>query len=102
MVIIFRAIAPPFDEFTTQQSFSDMQLTSIANNFRSQSKSHVEQDVNNQLLLMYYGLNNDTLSTYSSFLNTESGRWLNSTTSKSIQTAYQSAADRFLKSVRNK
>ncbi len=100
-VIIFRAIVSAFDEFNTQQSFSEMQLNGIVNNFRSQLQSQVEQEVNDRFLLMYYEIENDNLSAYSSFYNTESGRWLNSTISKSIHAAYQSAADRFLKSVRN-
>jgi len=101
-VTIFRAIVSAFDEFNTQQSFSEMQLNGIVNNFRTQLESQVEQEVSDQLLLMFYGLDNNTLSTYRSFFNTESGRWLDRTTSKSIQSAYQTAADRFLKSVRKK
>ena len=100
-VIIFRAIVSAFDEFNVQQSFSEMQLNGIVSNFRNQLQLQVEQEVTNQLMLIYYDVETESLGTYASFYDTESGRWLNKTTTQAMHSAYQSAADRFLDSVRN-
>ncbi|WP_138429089.1 hypothetical protein [Fodinibius saliphilus] len=99
--ILFRALVKAFNELNQQRSFSDAQLEGIVTNYQSQIKANMEQEVQTQLLLTYYEIDDHNLRTFASFYDTESGSWLNATKSASIYYAYQKAADRFLESVRS-
>lgn len=99
--IIFRALVSAFSVLSDQQSFTEEQIDGFADNYRSQIKTEIDQEITEQLLIMYHEIDNDTLRNYAAFYETETGKWLSDTTSESIISAYQSASERFLDSIRN-
>jgi len=98
-LILFRSIISAFSILSDQQNFSESQIDGIVNNYRMQIQPQMQQEMNNQLLIMYYDINNEVLRDYTSFYQTEAGRWLNTTTAEAVQTAYRAAGDRFINSV---
>lgn len=99
--IIFRALVSAFSTLSDQRSFSEQQIDTFVNNYRGQVQSQIDQQIVDQLLIKYHGLDNETLQKYASFFATEHGQWLSETTSESIHNALQKASDRFLKSINN-
>lgn len=100
--IIFRAFVSAFDEFNNQQSFTETQIEGIVGNFRNQVRTQIGQDITQRLLVTYHELDDQSLNDYIEFYNTEAGKWLNEAKTTSFQSSYQSAADRFLNSVKNR
>ncbi len=100
-VIIFRALISAFSELDSQQMFDKTQVEGFVNNFRYQIQSQIDSNVRRQLMLMYHGIENDTLKEYINFYETESGNRLGKIMNESIHSAYRKAADQFVESVRN-
>lgn len=100
-LVLFRAIVSAFGELSAQQSFTESQIDGFVQNYRSQIQMQVNQEVSNQLMLTYHGLDNEALQQYQSFYESEAGNWLRETISESIQSAYRTASDSFLESIRN-
>lgn len=98
-VIIFRALVFAFSELSSQRSLSDVQVEGIVNNYRLQIQSQTDQEITNQLLTLYHGLDNDKLQKQISFYETDAGKWLSNTISESIHSAYETAGDKFLNSI---
>lgn len=98
-LILFRSIISAFSILSDQQNFSEAQIDGIVDNYRMQIQPQMQQEMNNQLLIMYYDINNEVLRDYISFYQTEAGRWLNTTTAEAVQAAYRTAGDRFIDSV---
>ncbi|HKK45868.1 MAG TPA: hypothetical protein VJ964_10120 [Balneolaceae bacterium] len=98
-VTMFRAVVKAFSRLSDQRTFSDAQIEGFVGNYRNQISSQMDQEISNQLLVMYHGLDDDVLRKYIAFYNTEAGQWLTDSTTKSMQTAFDAAADRFLNSV---
>lgn len=98
-VIIFRAMINAFSELSAQQSFTERQVDSFAQNFRNQMKSQVDEQVTNHLLTKYHGIDDTTLEEYISFYDTEEGQWLSDTTSEAIYAALEIASDQLIKAV---
>lgn len=98
--VIFRALVTAFGELSDQQSFNSTQIQGIVGNFRNQMRSQIDEQVTNNLMTKYHGLDNDMLQQYISFYETESGQWLTTTASQSKQNALEAAADQFLKSIK--
>jgi hypothetical protein len=96
---IFRALVTAFGELSVQQSFSSSQIEGIVGNFRNQIRPQIDEQVANHLMTKYHGVDDDKLKQYISFYDTEPGQWLTDTTSESIHTALESAADQFLSSI---
>lgn len=99
-VRMFRAVVKAFSQLSDQRTFSDVQIEGFVNNYRNQIASQMDQEIQKKMLVMYHSIDNNTLKQYSSFYTTESGEWLNKTTLKSMQDAFDAAADRFLKSIK--
>lgn len=99
--IIFRALVTAFSEISNQQSFSKSQIDGFVNNFRSQIKSQIDEQVTRHLLTKYHGLDDEVLQQYISFYDTEAGQWLSNTTSESILAALETSANQFLTSIDN-
>jgi hypothetical protein len=97
--IIFRALVTAFSDLSDQQSFSSTQIEGFVSNFRNQIKSGIDEQVTRHLMTKYHGLDDNALQEYISFYDTEAGQWLTDTTSESMQTALESAADQFLTSI---
>lgn len=100
-VILFRAIVTAFGKLSDQRTLSDSQIDNFVNNFRNRMQGQVGQELTQQYLLRYHGLDNEVLEQYQSFYESEAGNWLNKNISQGIQTAYQKASDQFLESVQN-
>lgn len=100
-VIIFRALISAFSELNTQQSLSEVQIEGAVNNYRNQVRSQIDQEVTNQLLTLYYGLNNNTLQKQISFYQSDAGTWLTNAISTSLHSAYQKAANKFLDAIKD-
>lgn len=100
-VIIFRSLITAFSDLSTSQSFSNQQIEGILGNFQSQASQQIHQEVNNQLLLMYHGVEDDSLEEYLQFYDTGAGNWLRETTATSKHAAYQAAGDRFLNAIQD-
>lgn len=100
-VILFRAIVTAFGTLSDERTLSDSQIDNFVNNFRNRMQGQVEQELTQQYLLRYHGLDNEVLQHYKSFFESEAGSWLNENTSKGIQSAYQKASDQFLESIQN-
>ncbi len=99
-IIVLRSVIKALGELSDRQSFTEMQINTIANNFRGQMQAQAGQQLNDQSMVMYHGVPDDTLEDYISFWGTETGQWLDRAISQSMQTAYSRAADRFLQTVK--
>ncbi len=98
-VIILRSVIEALNRLSEKQNFSDAQVNAIANNFRSQMQSQASQQLNTQLMVMYHNTETESLESYIKFWQSDAGQWLDKTVSESMQSAYRSAANRFLDSV---
>jgi len=98
-VVMFRSVVKAFSQLSDQRSFSDAQIENFVNNYRMQMSTQMDEEIANELLVMYHNLNNNVLRNYISFYNSEPGQWLTKTTKESIQSAFDSAANHFLESV---
>lgn len=99
--IIFRALISAFDELSQQRSLSKTQVDGIVSNFRNQARSQMGSEQTNRMMVMYHNLDNKTLRHYLDFQQSTPGKWLCNITSDAIHSAYNKAADRFLKAIRN-
>ena len=99
-VTIFRAMVNAFSTLSNQQTFGSRQVDTFANNFRNQIRPQIDQQVVNQFLVKYHGLDAAALKEYSSFFSTEAGKWLANTTSQSIDAALKESSDRFLSDIK--
>lgn len=100
-VTIFQALVSAFSSLSTQQSLTEAQIEGAADNYRYQVQSQINQEVTNQLLTTYHGLENEKLQDQIAFYETEPGKWLSSSISESMISAYQIAAERFLDSIQD-
>lgn len=100
-LILFRSIISAFSILSDQQTFSEAQIDGIVNNYRMQVEPQMQQEMSRQLLITYYNIDSEVLQDYTSFYQTEAGRWLNTTSQEAIQRAYRSAGEEFLQSVRD-
>ena len=100
-VIIFRTMVMAFSEISDQRSFSEQQIQGFTDNFRNQISMQINQQLAEQMLVKYHGLDNSVLQPYVSFFDTEAGTWLKKTTSQAVQNAIQQSADKFLDSLDN-
>lgn len=99
-VIIFRALISAYAELNSQQTFDKSQIEGFVNNFRYQVQAQIDSNVRRQLLLMYRGIDNDTLREYIDYYETEAGNRLAGIIAESIHSAYRKASDQFVESVR--
>lgn len=100
-VIIFRALVSAFNTLNQQRTLGSSQIEGIVGNFRNRIKQQIDQQVQDQLLVMYHGIDSNTLTSYAKFYQTPSGKWLRKAVTKSIHHAYKLAEERFLSSVEN-
>jgi len=98
--IIFRALVSAFSVLSDQRSFNESQIDDIVGNFNSRIQGQIEQELSNQLLLMYHDVDTTMLKDYRTFYNSPTGQWLSDARSEAVHTAFQEAADRFLSDVR--
>lgn len=99
-MIMFDAMLSALNEMNNQ-SMDSMRMQNISGSYRAQLQSQIDQELTDQLLIMYYELDNEMLQNYGSFFETESGNWLSSTSAKSIHNAYEKAASRLDQSIQN-
>mgnify|MGYP000383300419 FL=1 len=97
--IIFRSMISALSELSAQRSFSESQINSFVQNFRSQLQGQIDRELTNRLLVKYHGLNDKTLQTYISFYDTDTGDWLSSTSSQAVHAALEKASEDFLNSL---
>ncbi len=97
--IIFRSFVSGFSVLSDQQNFTESQIDNFVTNYRMQIQPQVQQETINRFLITYYELDDEILREYLSFIQTDAGQWLSTTAAKSIQTALQSASDRFIESL---
>jgi hypothetical protein len=98
---IFRALISALNDLSTQRSFTQQQIDIFVDNYRSQIRSQIDQELTNQLLVKYHGLDNKALENFMTFYKTGSGNWLNTTTSEAVDSSLKKASEEFLNSVRN-
>lgn len=99
--VIFRAVVTAFSELNAQQSFSKQQIEGFVENYRNQLQADIDGEIVEQLLIMYYELDNDPLERFGRFYQTETGKWLKNMISESVIMAYKTASVRFLELIRN-
>lgn len=99
-VILFRSIISAFSILSDQQNFSESQIDGIVSNYRMQVEPQMQQEMSRQLLIMYYDIDSEILRDYTSFYQSEAGRWLNTTSSQAIQEAYRTAGEQFVQTVK--
>jgi hypothetical protein len=99
-VIILRSVIRTLSELSEQRNFSEAQINGIANNFRSQIQAQARRQSSDQLLLMYHNVPAPALEDYANFWQSDAGKWLDKAISQSMQTTYEAASERFLKSVK--
>lgn len=97
--VIFRSVISAFGKLSEQQTFSESQIDNFTENYKMQIQPEVEREVHNQFLIMFYDLDDETISEYISFYKTEPGTWLSSTITKSKHAAFKAAAKRFVESI---
>ncbi|TYP94737.1 hypothetical protein LX73_0025 [Fodinibius salinus] len=98
-IIIFRSLVSAFNTLNQQRTLGSSQIEGIVGNFRNRVKQQIDQQIQNQLLVMYHGIDGNTLASYAKFYQTPSGKWLKDAITKSIHHAYKQAEERFLSSV---
>jgi hypothetical protein len=98
---IFKALISALSELSTQRSFTQQQIDIFVDNYRSQIRSQIDQELTNQMLVKYHGLENKALEDFIAFYKTGSGNWLNTTTSEAVDSSFKKASEKFLNSVRN-
>ena len=96
---LFRTMVSAFSKLSDQRSFNSIQIDNIVNNFRSQIEPQINQQVADQLLVKYHGLDDATLKNYTSFYSTDAGQWLNKTTSESIRAALEASSENFISTI---
>lgn len=100
-IILFRTMVSAFSKLSSQPPLSSRRIDGIVNNRKSQIQTQIDQQVTNQLMVKYHGIDDNVLKNYIAFYSTDAGKWLNNSTSKSIQAALKSASDEFLSEVDN-
>lgn len=100
-VIILRSIIETLGTLSSRQNFSQGQINGIASSFRTQMQAQAGQNLNNQSMVMYYNVPVNTLEEYVAFWGTEAGQWLDKAIGKSMQAAYQAAADRLVQAAKD-
>lgn len=99
-VIVLRSIIETLGALSPQQNFSQTQINTIANSFRTQMQAQAGESLTNQSMVMYYNVPVDVLEQYVAFWGTETGQWLDKAIGQSMQAAYQAAANRLVQSAK--
>lgn len=101
-VVILRSVIKALGVLSDQHSFTDQQIDAVADNFRTQMQAGASQQTNNRLMVTYYNVDTEALESYVTFMQSDTGQWLDKAISQSIQSAYEAASDRFLQSIKIK
>lgn len=99
--ILFRSIVSAFSILSDQRNFSESQIDGIVSNYRFQIQNEMRYEIENRYLVTFFNLDDNLLSEYVSFYNSDAGKWLNETINTGIHTAYEKGAERFVESIRN-
>lgn len=94
-VIIFRSLINKLNMLSERQNLTGNQIDGIVDNFRMQIQSQARQQVSNQFLVKYFNISGDVLRSYISFYKSEAGQWLSIAISKSMHSAFETAASKF-------
>jgi hypothetical protein len=97
--ILFRSFVLGTDAISSRLSLSEAQTDGIINNFKNRLQMQVEDELVNNYLVMYHGLEDNRLSKFADFYTTEAGTEFKKSLSDAIHTAFREASDRFISSV---
>lgn len=97
--VVFRSAIGAFVTLSNQQSLPSQQIEAIVNNYRTQTRPQIANEVSQKFKVIFYETDQKILEEYLTFSNTEAGQWLHKTITKSIQTALDDAAERFEQAV---
>lgn len=101
-IVILRSVIEAVGILSDQHNFTDQKIDVVADNFRTQMQEGASQQTNDRLMVTYYNVDTDALESYVAFMQSDTGQWLDETISQSMQSAYQSASERFLQTVNTK
>ncbi|MDZ7660661.1 hypothetical protein [Fodinibius sp.] len=99
--ILFRSFVIGTDAISSRLNLSDSQINSIINNFKNRLQMQLEDELVNNYLVMYHGLENDRLTKYADFYTTKAGTEFKKALNESIHTAFQEASDRFISDIKS-
>ncbi|SHF57675.1 hypothetical protein SAMN05443144_11075 [Fodinibius roseus] len=98
-IVILRSVIKALGSLSEQHSFSDRQIDAVADNFRTQMEAGASQQTSDRLMVTYYHVDTGSLDRYVTFMQSDTGQWLDRAISQSIQSAYKAASERFLQAV---
>ncbi|WP_445664583.1 hypothetical protein [Fodinibius sp. AD559] len=97
--ILFRSLVIGTDIISSKLSLSETQIDGVVNNFNNRLQMQLEDELVNNYLVMYHGLEDDRITKYADFYASEAGTEFKKSLNKAIHTAFQEASDRFISNV---
>ncbi len=97
--ILFRSWVIGTDAISSRLSLSEAQIDGVVNNFNNRLQMQLEDELVNNYLVMYHGLEDERLTKYANFYATEAGTEFKESLIEAIHTAFQDASDRFISNV---
>ncbi len=97
--ILFRSLVNGTDAISSKINLSEAQTNSIINNFTNRLQIQLEDELVNNYLVMYHGVEDDRLTQYADFYTIEAGTEFQKSMIESIHTAFQEASDRLISNV---
>lgn len=94
--ILFRSLVIGTDAISSKLSLSETQIDGVLDNFKNRLQMQLEDELVNNYLVMYHGLEDRQLKKYADFYATEAGTEFKEALNKAIHTAFQEASDRFI------
>lgn len=98
-IVILRSVIKALGRLSEQHRFTDRQIDTVAENFRTQMEAGAFQQTRERLMVTYYNVDIEALDQYVAFMQSDTGQWLDKVLSLSIQSAYETASERFLQAV---
>ncbi|MGM0547506.1 MAG: hypothetical protein ACQEST_12380 [Bacteroidota bacterium] len=96
--ILFRSFVIGTDIISSELALGEQQVEAIIENFTNRMQMQLEDELINNYLVMYHGLDDDQLEKYADFYATEGGQEFKESANKALQSALEEGADRFLNS----
>lgn len=100
--ILFRAFIIGTDTISSQLALGEEQVRAIIDNFKNRMQMQLEDELINNYLVMYHGLDDDQLEQYAAFFETEAGEEYKTAVVEAVHTAFKEGTDKFLDSIESR
>ena len=97
--ILFRSLVIGTDAISNNLNVSETQVNSIVNNFKNRLQMQLEDELVDNYLVMYHGLDNDRIRHYANFYTTEAGTEFKESLNEAVHTAFKKASEQLISNI---